>query len=305
MITQAAKVFEMVARYGSIRKAADRVNASPSAVNRQILNLEREFGVPLFERHARGMRLTQAGQTVLEQIRDWQRNDQHLRSTVERLAGSSGVQIRVGIMECFAAEFLPDVFAAFRDQYPGATLNASVGGTADIARLLMAGSIDLAILFNLPPDHGLKVVHEVQVPLGAAMSPDHALASNGELHLEDLCDHPLALADNSLTIGPVVSALLERLRIPVKRAVTTNSLSALKSFAKRGDGVSILTSADVYQEVRERQLKFVQIERARMFELLSVAVRDDKAISRGSQLMVTLVCEAIDQVCGGQTLRQH
>jgi hypothetical protein len=61
LLSQAARLVDEVARNGSIRRAAARVNASPSAVNRQILNLEAELGVALFERLPNGMRLTAAG----------------------------------------------------------------------------------------------------------------------------------------------------------------------------------------------------------------------------------------------------
>ncbi len=294
LITQAAKAFEMVARYGSIRKAADRINASPSAVNRQILNLEMEFGVPLFERHSRGMRLTEAGQDVLDQVRDWQRKDQSLRSSIENLTGSRGVQVKIGIMECLAADFLMNVFAQFQDQYPGASLDTTVGGTAEITTLLMSGNIDLAIVFNLPRDRGLKVIHEVQVPLGAVMSHDHPLAGKTEVQSDELCDYPLALADNRLTIGPVVHAMLERSRRPVNQAVMSNSVTVLKAFALRGSGLSILTSVDVYQEVNEGHLKFALVEGARMYEMLSISVRDDRALSRSSRKMVEILCSAMD-----------
>ena len=59
-----------IARSGSIRKAADRLNVSSSAINRQILALEEEFGVPLCERLPRGLRLTAAGELCIELVRD-------------------------------------------------------------------------------------------------------------------------------------------------------------------------------------------------------------------------------------------
>jgi DNA-binding transcriptional LysR family regulator len=59
------RYFDEVARQGSIRKAADRLNVAPSAVNRQILKLEDELGAPLFERLPRGLRLTAAGEILI------------------------------------------------------------------------------------------------------------------------------------------------------------------------------------------------------------------------------------------------
>lgn len=296
LITQAARVVEMVARCGSIRKAADRVNASPSAVNRQILNLELEIGVPLFERHSRGMRVTRAGQSVLDQIRSWQQEDLKLRSDVKSLSGRENIRIKIGIMECLAADFLPNVFSTFQEMYPDSVLEMTVGGTNEVSKDLKSGNVELAIVFNLQRDQGLKIIKERQIPLGAVVSVDHPLAANSELQLEDLCGYPLALADNRLTIGPVVNSLLERLRRPVRRVVSTNSVTALKAIAQRGDAISLLTSVDVHQEVREKKLKFIEIEGARMYELLSVSARDGKALTPSSSRMVEMICSALSDI---------
>lgn len=296
LITQAARVFEMVARFGSIRKAADRVNASPSAVNRQILNLEMEIGVPLFERHSRGMRVTKAGQNVVEQIRQWQQDDLELRSEVKTMTGEATIQIRIGIMECLAADLLPDAFGRFAEDHHNAVLELTVGGTKEIASSLLLGDIDLAVAFNLPRDQGLKIIDERRVPLGAVMSTDHPLAAKAELLLEDLCGYPLALADNRLTIGPVVNSMLERLRKPVTRVVSTNSVTALKAMILRSETISLLTAVDVYKEVAEGKLKFVEISGARMFELLSVSARDGKAMSSNSKKMAAILCSALADI---------
>ncbi|MEI3851214.1 MULTISPECIES: LysR family transcriptional regulator [Ensifer] len=294
LITQAAKVLEMVARYGSIRRAAERVNSAPSAVNRQILNLEAELGTQLFERLPRGMRLTEAGKIIVEQVREWQRDNQRTLASVEHLKGTGGHQMRIGLMECLAAEFLPRTFSELQLRHPDASLRAIVGSTAELTARLMANEIDLAITFNAPQDIGLKLMHEVRVQRGAVMRPDHPLASRAELHLEDLLEYPLILVDNTLTMGPVVDEMLERSRRPPIRAVVTNSVTILKAMVAEGGGVSILTPIDVFSEVRAKSLLFKPLAGARMFELLSVAARDAKALNSTTRDYVRIIALTLD-----------
>ncbi len=296
LITQAARVVEMVARYGSIRRAAERVNSAPSAVNRQILNLEAEFGTPLFERLPRGMRLTDAGRLVVEQVRQWQRDNQRALAHLADLTGRGQAYVRVGTMECLAADFLAGAFGALRQRHPGVALRAVVGGTGDVAGRLMAGEIDLAVTFNAPRDIGLKVIHERRMELGAVMRPDHPLAKKPEVQLDALFDHPLVLADHTLTIGPVVDDMLERSRRPGARAVVTNSVTTLKTMIGEGVGVSVLTFADVFREVRTGQLRFVPLAGQRMFEVLSVAVRDTKALGALTREFARILVAALDEV---------
>ena len=294
LITQAARVLEMVARYGSIRRAAERVNSAPSAVNRQILNLEAELGTQLFERLPRGMRLTEAGKIIVERVREWQRDNQRTLASVVHLKGSGGRQVRIGLMECLAAEFLPRTFSELQVCHSGASLHAIVGGTAEITGRLMANEIDLAVTFNAPHDIGLKIMHEVRTERGAVMRPDHPLASRREVHLDDVFEYPLILFDNTLTSGPIVEDMLERSRRPPIRAVVTNSVTILKAMVTEGAGISILAPIDVFSEVRARSLCFRPLRGARMFDSLSVAARDAKALNPTTRDFARIIASTLD-----------
>ena len=83
LISPAASWLSLVAKVGSIRRAAVQLNVSPSAVNRQILKLEAEYGAALFERLPRGLSLTEAGRILVANIERWQHD--HAR-TLQSLA---------------------------------------------------------------------------------------------------------------------------------------------------------------------------------------------------------------------------
>src|SRR5215204_6436306 len=76
-----------VARAGSIRKAAERLHVTASAVNRRVMDLEEELGAPLFERRARGVRLTAAGELFVRYIREQAGDVERMRSQIEDLKG--------------------------------------------------------------------------------------------------------------------------------------------------------------------------------------------------------------------------
>ncbi len=77
-----------VARTGSIRKAADQLNVTASAVNRRIMDLEEELGTPLFERRARGVRLTSAGEIFVHYLRSQHGEVERMKSQIEDLKGT-------------------------------------------------------------------------------------------------------------------------------------------------------------------------------------------------------------------------
>ena len=89
----ALRYFLETARLGSIRQAAERLYVAPSAVSRQIALLEQRYGMPLFERHAAGMRLTLAGEVFARQAHATIRDFERLRSEIDDLQ-----QLRRGIV---------------------------------------------------------------------------------------------------------------------------------------------------------------------------------------------------------------
>src|SRR6266852_2695579 len=88
LFSQSVRYFEKVADLESVRQAAGIMNINPSAVSRQILILERELGLPLFERLPRGLRLTAAGRMLLTQVRRWGDDRSQLTDALKSLGGA-------------------------------------------------------------------------------------------------------------------------------------------------------------------------------------------------------------------------
>ena len=256
LISKAAKALEVVARFGSIRKASEHINTAPSALNKQILNLEREYGTLLFERLPRGMRPTEAGHVLVKQIREWEDENTKIVSAVQILKGQGGGYTKIGIMECLADTFLSEAFLKLRDLHQSAALKVLVGGTAELSARLVSGDIDIAVSFNTPHDRGFSIVREARLGLGAVLPPDHPLACADEIQIKDLQGHPLILADDTLTIGPIATVMLQQSVGEMPGTVMSNSISAIKALVEQNLGISLLTIVDVHGEVGRGDLIF-------------------------------------------------
>src|SRR2546427_265126 len=106
-ISQAFRCFDEVARRGSVRKAAVTLHLTAAAVNQQILNLEAQVGVPLFDRLPRGMQLTTAGELMLAAVRRSQRDFDNALAQVEDLRALRRGHVRVGVSHATAEYLLP------------------------------------------------------------------------------------------------------------------------------------------------------------------------------------------------------
>jgi molybdenum-dependent DNA-binding transcriptional regulator ModE len=106
-----------IARSGSIRKAAERLNLTASALNRRIMDIEEELGTLLFERRPRGVRLTSAGELFLDLARRQLSDTERMLSQIEELKGMRRGVVRIAGSQALAHSFLPASLAQFRKQF--------------------------------------------------------------------------------------------------------------------------------------------------------------------------------------------
>ena len=103
---------DQVARVGSIRRAAEKLNIASSAVNRQILKLEAEIGVPIFERRGNGVRLTPAGEQLLRHTRNTLAEWRRTRSEISAISGDIRGEVRITAIPSLLVRVVPRAIEA-------------------------------------------------------------------------------------------------------------------------------------------------------------------------------------------------
>jgi DNA-binding transcriptional LysR family regulator len=190
------RYFLETARLGSIRGAAEKLNVAPSAVSRQIALLEDSYGMPLFERHAAGMRLTAAGGAFARQAHATVRDFERLRSEIDDLQ-----QLRRGTVRVFTVEaafsILGRAMADFALEYPGISFEVQMATGIPVIEAVAAERCDIAIGFMPLRNPDVEEVQSLRDPIVAIMHPTHPLASRTKVSLPELADHPVALLDES------------------------------------------------------------------------------------------------------------
>src|SRR5579863_3460158 len=189
---------DAVARYGSIRKAAEALNVASSALNRQVLDLEMDLGAPLFERLPRGVRVTSAGEAFLVYARLVISELKAVESRIEQLRGLVRGQVSVAAAESVAGELLPAAITKFQATHPYVRFHVRIGAPEELVEALAADQVDLILTHDVPRKKDVAIVAMARQALCAMMVPDHPLASRDELHLRDCLAFPLALADTTL-----------------------------------------------------------------------------------------------------------
>jgi DNA-binding transcriptional LysR family regulator len=228
---------DAVARHGSIRKAAEALHIASSALNRRILDLEEQVGSPLFERLARGVRATAAGELFLALAR---RSIKELRVTEAQIEGLRGLArgtVRVAVAESVTGRMLPDAIAVYQTQHPRIGFSVTVDGPKRLARLLSRDSVELILTHELTDEADIAVLASVRQPLCALVSPEHPLASLSSARLRDCVGYPIAMPDETLAARALLDRALEHASASFEPALVSNSIEMTKIFARAGRGV--------------------------------------------------------------------
>jgi DNA-binding transcriptional LysR family regulator len=208
------RYFLAIAREGGFRRAAARIHVAQQALSTQIANLEAEFGVQLFERLSRGIRLSAAGREFLSHAESIVREVDVAHATLRRLAhGHAGI-LRVGRSNpMYFAGILGRAFHAFRARAPAAELVVSEMQTMRQMEALRSGTIDVGLGASVPGDDTSDFAAELiaeQAFSGFLLSHSHPFASRRRLTPAEVADQPLAIPGRDAspaTIGYIIEQL--------------------------------------------------------------------------------------------------
>ncbi|MBO0755181.1 MAG: LysR family transcriptional regulator [Bradyrhizobiaceae bacterium] len=249
-----------VARLGSIRKAAARLNVASSAINRQILALEHEIGTPIFERMPRRLRLTATGELLIAHVRETLKSNQRVAAQIEALRGLKRGEATIATMNGLAAGPLPGFIASVLDVHPRVHIRLRVLPLDQIPNAVLTGEADIALGYNFPTSPGLRVVASHDLHLGAVVAPGHPLTKRQPAWLADCLQFPLAISDSSMTIRPIVDLAFTRAGLPLHPTIETNSIEFMSRIAGAGCAVTFLNPVDIGVDLARGTLAYVAFQ---------------------------------------------
>jgi DNA-binding transcriptional LysR family regulator len=183
--------FLAVAQEGSFSAASLTLHVVQSGVSAAIRSLERELGAPLFDRTARGVMLSAAGQALVPHAQRVLAQATEAAAAVDEVRRGVSGTVVVGTLPVPGLVDLPSAIAAFRRDYPQVRIRLRLAGTSALIDALGEGSVDFALLSpaeGLPPE--LSLTRMGQAPFVGLVPATHGLASRASVTLSDLLDCP-------------------------------------------------------------------------------------------------------------------
>jgi DNA-binding transcriptional LysR family regulator len=294
LLPTALHYVDHVARCGSIQAAAKELSISASAIDRQILLLEAELAIALFERRPRGMRLTAAGNAVVSMARRWRGEVRRLGTEIRQLEGINHGHLRVVAMDSLVNGVLLRIIERLRQEHPLITIEIEITTTDQAMTALVAGEADVGLVFNLTPHREIRVVWTSELPLGCVVAPDHEIAGETHVSLQRAASFPVVLQGRSLMIRRYLENRLGWLFQKGQLPVTTNSLQLVKQLARSGAFVALTSELDAAPELLDGSLAFVPVrDRAAEPQTISVASSARIPLPRIGQVLSGIMAEEV------------
>ncbi|GLR89942.1 LysR family transcriptional regulator [Bradyrhizobium iriomotense] len=293
LVPAALRYVDQVARSGSIQSAAREMNIAASAINRQILLLERDLGVTLFERVTGGMRLTPAGDALVALTRRWRSDERRAKAELKQLQGVNQGHVRLVAMDSHVNGFLPRFVSELNERHPRISLEIQIAGTDEAQAALLSGAADLIAAFNLNPHREIHVLWRRELPFGCVVAPNHPLARRKTTSMQEVAGYPFVLQNKALAIRRYLEARHGWLLS--EKTIETNSLQLVKRLAGSGNYVAFTSELDAAPELVSGALVFVPVrDKGADPQTVSVAIDARKPFAKIARIVADGLAAGMD-----------
>jgi DNA-binding transcriptional LysR family regulator len=298
--TTRLRILREVNARGTIIAAAEALYLTPPAVSHQLATLEREVGVPLLERTARSIRLTEAGKRLVSHAETILAECESALADVAAFSEEVSGLIRVSVFQTAAQSIALPAFAALTARYPSLELFARELEPVRSLPALRAGQLDIALSHDwdfvpMPDDPGIDRVDLLEEPVVVLLPRGHRLAGK-PVRLRDLAHDRWCVAQESATSRQAVERVAQAAGFEPKVILESNYFRAIGSAVEAGLGVGI---APLMTDLRGLDIAIQPLVEPRMKRRIFAAVRAGSGGSPAMQAVLNAFTDAANAFTAG------
>ncbi len=234
------RAFAMTAAEQSMKRAADKLHLTPSALSMLIRSLEEEVGARLFERTTRSIKLTEAGSQLLPAAGQILALVDEAISDLKKSRQRKTEVISVATSPLLAASLMPEVIAAFREGFPNVRIALHDVPVDQVAGMVMSGEADLGICTSDAKTSELHAEVLYKDRLMMVCTGAHPLSAREVIHWTELCDQALILLKPGTGTRNLIDQALSQWSSSLTPAFEVANVSTALGLVAAGLGVSVL-----------------------------------------------------------------
>ena len=271
------KTFLEVARLGSFSRAAEKVLRSQPAVSAQIRQLEQEYGKKLFDRSAKSVRLTPAGEVVFDYAQQLIALQSRSQQAVAEQDGVRSGTLSIGANEGTFLYVLPRVLARYHKQFPRVKISVYRSFTHKVTNKVEEGVVDLGVLTMPVKSPSLEVLPVFRDRILLMVGSASPLFKKKSATLEEISAEPIILPKTG-SIRKLMEKNLRPFREKLNVTMELTSVVMIKSFVRAGFGVSLICRSFAAENVERGEVKLLSIEGLDLWRELALVYRKDRSL---------------------------
>ena len=263
MLSFRLKVFQTVAFRLNFTKAADELFISQPAVSKHIRELEQQFKTTLFDRVGSRIKLTPAGDTLLNYTNQLFQIYNQLEFEMNHLSSVKSGHLRIGASTTIAQYVLPQVLAAFHQKYPEVHISLVNQNTEGIEKLLENKSIDLGIVEGHSKNTSIKYSEFLKDEIVLVTSTRNVAVKKETITIKMLVNLPLLLREPGSGSLDVIAHALKTVGIRVadlKVEMQLASTESIKSYLMNSECLAFLSIHSILDELKNNELRIIDVK---------------------------------------------
>lgn len=252
--------FQKVAELGSFSKAAEKLGYSQSAVTLQIKALEEEYGLLLFERFNKKVKITSKGQIFLRYAENILGQIKTLENTVTDSDFDEHI-LHIGTLDSLCAFSLSEILKIMRKNKPEYRIKISKGSPSELISLMEKNEVDIIYILDvLRYDIKWRRVLQKEEPCLFVCGPDNPILKKKTISLTDLLKYPFYLTEAKDNYQFALAQRLAFNDLSVDPVLEVGDTEVISHMLYEGDAVSFLPHFAVEKHLKEGDLKLVPTE---------------------------------------------
>lgn len=273
------RIFYAVAQRRSITAAATDLLLSQPAVSLQLKALERQVGLPLFERGGPKLRLTQAGEVLYRAaVSMLHAKDEAERAITELRDGTTG-RLILGAGTTGGMYVLPRILQAYKSLWPETEIVLHTGTTDQLLEKLLQNVLDMGVVGGPIEDRRFVVEPICTDELVLIAAPSHPLASLPRVTLRDLGSSPFIVPEAGSRTRQLVERSLREAGIPFRVAMQLSGTEGVKKGVEASLGIGVVSRYAVEAECRAGVLRLIPVAGWKLTRSMNLVYRRQKYFS--------------------------
>jgi len=256
---QQMRLFEAVARHGSITRAAEEVNLTQPSVSMQVRALEEKLGQPLTEQIGKRLRLTPAGEVAATASRDILARLAEMTSALEDLSGAVAGPLNVAVVTT-AKYFLPKLLGNFKSRYPRVQPRLIIANRETMLARIADNADDLYIMGRPPEREAVDAEPFLENVIVVVAPPDHRLVGRRHVPLGRIAEEDVLRREEGSGTRLAVDDLCRAAGVKLVTHMEFDDLEAIKQGVISGLGLAYLPLHAVRLELAAGELAMLDVE---------------------------------------------